>query len=218
MLMQKERELVVEYGKKLLTENLTNGTGGHISILDPETGYLAISPSGIGYFETEPEDVVIMDLDGNVVEGDRKPSSEWDLHIEMYKAKPGMNAVVHTHSMYCTVLACLGETLKSSHYILAAMGTDEIPLAPYVTYGTKELAEAAAAVIGESKACLLANHGMIGVGRDIRDAFGVAEKCEWLAEIQWRCEAVGTPNILPRDEMERVMEKFKSHGQKKKGE
>ena len=81
MLMEKERNLIVEYGKKLITENLTSGTGGNISIYDPEQGLFAISPSGIDYFETRPEDVVVMNLDGEIVEGDRKPSSEKDLHI-----------------------------------------------------------------------------------------------------------------------------------------
>lgn len=216
--MEKERNLIVEYGKKLITENLTDGTGGNISIYDPETGYFAISPSGIDYFKTEPEDVVIMDLDGNIIEGERKPSSEKDLHAEMYRIKPDVRSVVHTHSMYCTTLACLGEPIRSVHYVLADAGTDLVPVTPYVTYGTKDLAFAAADTIGEGKATLLGNHGMLAVGKNVAEAFMIARECEWIAQVQWRCMAVGKANILPRDEMERVMDKFKSHGQPKKKE
>ena len=215
MLMEKERNLIVEYGKKLITENLTDGTGGNISIYDPETGYFAISPSGIDYFKTNPEDVVVMDLDGNIIDGDKKPSSEKDLHAEMYRIKPDVRSVVHTHSMFCTTLACLGEPIRSVHYVLADAATDVVPVTPYVTYGTKDLALAAAETIGDGKATLLGNHGMLAVGKDLPEAFSIARECEWIAQIQWRCMAVGKANILPRDEMERVMEKFKTHGQPK---
>lgn len=214
--MEKERNLIVEYGKKLITENLTDGTGGNISIYDPETGLMAISPSGIDYFKTNPEDVVIMNLDGEIVDGDKKPSSEKDLHIEMYKIKPEVRSVVHTHSMFCTTFACLGMPINSVHYVLADAATDVVPVAPYVTYGTKDLALAAAETIGDGKACLLGNHGMLAVGKDVADAFGIARECEWVSQVQWRCMAVGKPNILSREEMEKVMEKFKTHGQVKK--
>ena len=126
MLMEKERNLIVEYGKKLITENLTDGTGGNISIYDPEQGLMAISPSGIDYFKTNPEDVVIMNLDGEIIDGDKKPSSEKDLHIEMYKLKPEVRSVVHTHSMFCTVMACLQEPIHAVHYVLADAGTYEV--------------------------------------------------------------------------------------------
>lgn len=216
MLMEKERNLIVEYGKKLITENLTDGTGGNISLYDPEKGLMAISPSGIDYFKTNPEDVVIMNLDGEIVDGDRKPSSEKDLHIEMYKIKPEITSVVHTHSMFCTVMACLQEPIHSVHYVLADAGTNEVPCTPYVTYGTKDLAMLAADTIGDGKACLLGNHGMLAVGKDVAEAFMIARECEWISQIQWRCMAVGKPNILTKEEMDVVMEKFKTHGQPKK--
>ena len=215
MLMEKERNLVVEYGKKLITENLTDGTGGNISIYDPETGLMAISPSGMDYFIIQPEDIVIMNLDGEIVEGSRKPSSEKDLHIEMYKNKPGITAAVHTHSMFCTTLACLGMPIYSVHYVLADAATDVVPVTPYVTYGTKDLALAADEAMGDAKATILANHGFISVGKNIGDAFGIARECEWVAQIQWRTMCVGKPNILSREEMERVMIKFQTHGQVK---
>ena len=108
MLMQEERELVVEYGKKMSAARLSTGTSGNISIYNAEKGLMAISPSGIDYFSTRPEDVVITDLDANIVDGDKKPSSEWGLHTTFYRHKPHARAVVHTHSMYCTTFAVLG--------------------------------------------------------------------------------------------------------------
>ena len=104
MLMENERKLIVEYGKLLVTKGLTTGTGGNISIFDKEKKYFAISPSGIDYFETEPEDVVIMDLDGKVVEGERKPSSEWMMHLIFYKKRDDVEAVVHTHSRFSSTI------------------------------------------------------------------------------------------------------------------
>ena len=105
MLMEFERQQIVDYGKRISSEKLTSGTSGNISIYDPETGLMAISPSGIDYFETKPEDIVIMKLDGTIVEGNRKPSSEHNLHIALYKVKKDARSIIHTHSTYCTVLS-----------------------------------------------------------------------------------------------------------------
>lgn len=109
MLMQEERELVVEYGRKMSTDRLSTGTSGNISVCNAEKGLMAISPSGMDYFSTTPEDVVITDLEANIVDGVRKPSSEWALHTAFYRHKPHARAVVHTHSMYCTTFAVLGQ-------------------------------------------------------------------------------------------------------------
>ena len=215
MLLEKERKEIVEYGKELIRQHLTSGTGGNISIYNREEDLMAISPSGIGYFETEPEDVVVMKLDGTVVDGNRKPSSEFDLHVALYREKPEITAVVHTHSMFCTVFSCLNRPLEAVHYILADAQVDTVPVAPYVTYGTKELAEAVQNTIGESHACLMANHGMITCGRTLKSAFSLARECEWIAELQWRCLCVGTPNILPSEEMKVVLDKFRNYGQVK---
>lgn len=215
MLLEKERQQVVDYGKKMSSEGLTSGTSGNISIYNREEGLMAISPSGIGYFETKPEDVVIMNLQGEIVEGDRKPSSEWGLHTEMYKVKPACRAVVHTHSMYCTVFASLNQPLRAVHYVIGDAGTATVPCAPYETFGTEELAQSAARTIGESNAVLLANHGMLTCGADIESAYGLAKGMEYCAELQYRCMCIGNPVILSDDEMDVVMEKFKSYGQKK---
>ena len=182
MLMQEERELVVEYGKKMSAARLSTGTSGNISIYNAEKGLVAISPSGMDYFSTTPEDVVILDLDGNVVDGKRKPSSEWALHTTFYKHKPHARAVVHTHSVYCTTLAVLGEPIRAVHYVIGDAGAAEVPCAPYQLFGTEALAEAAMEVCGKSDGVLLGNHGVLVVGKTVTDAMNKTEAAEAIAK------------------------------------
>ena len=213
MRMKEERELIVEYGKKMSAARLSTGTSGNISIYDPGTGLMAISPSGIDYFETLPEDVVVTDLDAKIVDGARKPSSEWALHALFYKAKPGARAVVHTHSMYCTTFAVLGQPLRAVHYAIASANTGEVPCAPYYPFGTVELARAAVRTAGDSDAVLLGNHGLVVCGKDIAGAYGLAKSMEYVAELQYRAMCIGRPNILSGEAMADVIERFKSYGQ-----
>ena len=213
MLMRKERELVAEYGKKMSAAGLSTGTSGNLSIYDPQGGLMAISPSGIGYFDTQPEDVVVMDLEGGVVEGSRKPSSEWGLHALFYRKKPGARAVVHTHSMYCTTFAVLGQPIQAVHYAIADAGAGTVPCAPYHLFGTPELAEAAVRTAGASNAVLLANHGLVVCGKDLDGAFSLARNMEYVAELQYRALCIGKPNVLSGEAMADVMERFKTYGQ-----
>ena len=213
MLMREERKLVAEYGRQMSSAGLSVGTSGNLSVYDPERGLMAISPSGIGYFDTRPEDVVVTDLEAHIVEGDRKPSSEWALHTLFYKRKPHIRAVVHTHSMYCTTFAVLGQPLRAVHYAIADAGAAEIPCAPYYPFGTSELAEAAVETAGDSDAVLLGNHGLVACGRSLAGAFGLARNLEYVAELQYRALCVGTPNILTGAQMADVMERFQSYGQ-----
>lgn len=213
MLMQEERELIVEYGKKLSTSGLCPGTSGNISIYNEEKGLMAISPSGIDYFSTTPEDVVITDLEANVVDGTRKPSSEWTLHTIFYKNRPDCRAVVHTHSRFCTTLSILGEPVRAVHYVVGDAGTACVPCAEYRTFGTVELAEEACRVAGNSLAVLLANHGMVAYGGSLKSAYSLALNLEYIAELQYRAMCVGKPNCLSDEEMANVIERFKTYGQ-----
>ena len=212
MLMENERKLIVEYGKLLVTKGLTTGTGGNISIFDKEKKYFAISPSGIDYFETEPEDVVIMDLDGKVVEGERKPSSEWMMHLIFYKKRDDVEAVVHTHSRFSSTISCMRWDIPALHYYVAFAGKT-IPCAKYASYGTQELADNAFEGMGEGKAALLANHGLITIGRSVKEAFLVAEMSEEMAEYYYRTKSIGEPVLLVEEEMESMLLRFKSYGQ-----
>nr|WP_300002485.1 L-fuculose-phosphate aldolase [Tissierella sp.] len=208
--MIKERELVVAYGKKLIKSGLTTGSGGNISILNRELGLVAISPSGKDYFETEIKDIVILDLEGRLVEGDLKPSSEKDMHLVFYKHREDANAIVHTHSKFATAIASMGWDLEPVHYLIGLAGRD-VKCADYAVYGSEELAQNALKAIKNRKAVLLANHGLIALGEGIEDAFSIAEHLEFVSEIYYLTKTLGQPNILSEKDMDDVMKKFNTY-------
>ncbi|MDD4692699.1 L-fuculose-phosphate aldolase [Eubacterium aggregans] len=215
MLLEKERQDVVKYCQKLITSGLTKGTGGNISILNREKGLFAISPSGIDYFETEPEDVVVMDLEGNIVDGKRKPSSEHGLHRIFYTDRDDIDAVVHTHSTYATVLATIREGLPASSYLVAFSGLD-VRCGDYASFGTPELATLTFEAMKDRYAAIMANHGLIGGGEDILNAFNIVEEIEQCCKVYVYARSIGTPVILDEAEMEKMIDKFhNSYGQKK---
>jgi L-fuculose-phosphate aldolase len=213
MLLLRERDDIVCFGRKLLAAGLTTGTGGNLSIVSRSEGLIAISPSGIEYEEMTPADVPVVDLAGAAVEGIRKPSSELDFHRALYRKRPDIRAVVHTHSVYATTMACLNWEIPAVHYLVAFSGL-KVPLAPYATFGTPELAANVAESIGEFNAVLLANHGLVTVGENLATAFAVAEEIELVARIYYQAKCIGDPVILPDGEMSRVVEKFASYGRK----
>jgi len=214
MLLQKERESVVVYCQKLVTNGLTKGTGGNISIVNREKKLIAISPSGLDYFKTKPEDVVVIDFDGNVVDGDRKPSSEIDMHRIFFINRPTVNAVVHAHSLYGAILACLNWNLEPVHYLIGYAG-ENVRCTPYCTFGTWELAKSAYEGMKDRNAVILGNHGLLAVGADIAKAFDTLEEVEFCAEIYYKTKIAGNPIILSKKEMDIVLDKFQTYGQKK---
>lgn len=214
MLLQEERELIVEYGRRLSTSNLTKGTGGNLSIFNREKQLMCISPSGIDYFKIKAEDVAVLDLEGKVVDGTKKPSSEYEMHKIFYVNRDDINAIIHTHTMYSTTIACLNWSLPPVHYMLALAGKD-VRCANYATYGTKELAENAFVAMKDRNAVLLANHGLLVGAKDIANAFNTTEEVEYCAELYYRTKAIGQPVIIPEEEMDIMMEKFKTYGQVK---
>jgi L-fuculose-phosphate aldolase len=213
MLMKSERIQVVEYGNKLASAGLVTGTSGNISIYKRSENLMAISPSGIDYQVMLPEDVVVMDLQQTVVDGSRKPSSEYRLHSIFYEKRADAGAVVHTHSPFATTVACLNLDLPAVHYMIAVAG-HKVTCAKYATFGTDELAENAFQAMEDRKAVLLANHGLVAVGEDISAAFKVAAEIEYVAEIYLRSTAVGVPVVISAEEMGDIIIKFKSYGQK----
>lgn len=215
MLMIKERTEIVEYGKRLVTSKLTKGTGGNLSIFNRDINLMAITPSGIDYFMIKPEDVVVLDLDGNIVDGDKTPSSEVEMHRIFYSNREDIDAIIHTHTMYATTLACLNWPLPPVHYMVALAGFD-VRCAKYATYGTKELAQNAYEAMRDRYAVLLANHGLLAGAKDLANAFNITEEIEYCAELYYRTKAIGEPVILPIEEMTLMLEKFKTYGQVKK--
>lgn len=213
MLLMEERKAVVEYGKKLIESGLTQGTGGNISLYNREAGLVAISPSGLDYFETAPEDVVVLNLDGEIIDGERKASSEMEMHLIFYRQRQDVDALVHTHSPYAKTIASLRWDLPAVSYLVAYAGPN-VRCSAYETFGTKELAEAAFKGMEDRRAVLLANHGLIAGANNIQTAFTIAQEIEFCARIYYQAKCIGEPAILPEEEMARLAEKFKTYGQK----
>jgi L-fuculose-phosphate aldolase len=214
MLLLEEREELVKYGKMIIQAGLTKGTGGNFSIYNREKNLMAITPSGIPYMIMKPEDIVIMDLDGVVVEGNLIPSSEHAMHAMTYKNRSDVNAMVHIHSVFCTTLSALNEPLPAVDYLVAFSGGKEVKCAKYATYGTVELAENALEALGNQNAVLLANHGLNAVAGNMMMAFAIAEQIEFCAEIYIRGRSAGTPVILSEEEMTMMVKRFANYGQK----
>jgi L-fuculose-phosphate aldolase len=211
MLLEKERESITQFGRKLIDAQLTTGTGGNLSIFNRAEGLVAIKPSGVAYFDMTPSDVVVIDLGGTVLDGKLKPSSETLFHLSLYKFRPDINAVVHTHQIYATTIACLNWELPAVHYLISLSG-NKVPLAAYATYGSPELSENILQAIGNYNACLLANHGLITVGINIAAAFAAAEEIELVSRLYYQSKCIGNPVILSDDDMKDVIKKLQTYG------
>ena len=213
MLLAQEREQVVAYGKRLVETGLTEGTFGNLSVVNREQGLMAISPSGMDYFLTRPEDVAVVDLEGRQVDGGHKPSSEADLHRLVYQARADVNGVVHTHSPFATILSCLRWPIPPIHYLVAYSGR-EVPCIPYYPFGSLELAEAARDALAEDvNVCLLGNHGLLAAGGSLSFAFDAAQQLEFLAKVYYYTRQAGGGVNLTPEELEAMLGKFQSYRQ-----
>lgn len=214
MLLEKERKEIIEYGKRMIREGLTKGTGGNISMVNREKNLMAITPSGIDYMEIQPENIVILDVQtGKIVDGNKVPSSESDMHRIFYKYRDDIQAMVHTHSKFAAGLSCTGEKLPAVHYLLAVAGVD-VPCAEYATYGTVKLAKNAFEAMKGTKAVLLSNHGMIAGGATLAEAYNIAENVEFCCELYFIAKTMGQPKILSEEEMRAMIERFKDYGKR----
>jgi L-fuculose-phosphate aldolase len=209
-------EEVARIARQMISSGLVTGTSGNVSARTPE-GDVLITPSGLDYGQLEPGNIVLVDLEKNVLEGALEPSSETPMHTGIYRARPQVDAVVHTHSRFATTLACLGLEIPPVHYMLTTLSEDgRIPLAPYATYGTEELAGYAGEVLGEThNACLLQNHGTITVGESTEEAFSRTVVLEEMAEVYYRARLAGEPILLSPEQVEEVAAKITDYGQAK---
>lgn len=212
--MKALREQLLQTTRKLTELGLNRGTSGNVSVRDGD-GFL-VTPSGIAAEVMTVRDLVWMDFDGRV-DGARPPSSEWRFHRDILQRRPEVAAVVHAHSMFATTLACLHRDIPPFHYMIALAGGDSIRCAPYALFGTQALSDAALDALDGRKACLLANHGMIAVGRDLDDALAVTVEVETLSEQYWRALQAGGPVLLTKQEMTEAIEQFKGYGRWKQG-
>lgn len=211
MILEKERQSIIETGKRMIIARLTTGTGGNLSIFNREEGLIAIKPSGVPYQTMQAEDVVILKPTGEQVDGKLKPSSETKFHLAIYQARPDVNAILHSHQVHATTIACMGIELPAVHYLIGWCG-DKVPLAPYATFGTQALSDNILSVLGDYRACLLENHGLITLGTDLNQAFDIAEELELVAQIYIQAKSMGEPKLLNQEQMAEVLEKFKTYG------
>jgi L-fuculose-phosphate aldolase len=203
------REQLLAVARKLSDSGLNRGASGNISVRVGE-GFL-VTPTGMTAESMTPSDMVQMDFDGQA-QGKRAPTSEWRFHRDILAARTEISAVIHTHAMFATTLACLRRDIPPFHYMIAVAGGDTIRCSPYALFGSQALSDAAVAALHDRKACLLANHGMIALGRDLDEAFAVAVEVEALCEQYWRALQVGEPHLLTAKQMVEVHEQFKGYG------
>jgi L-fuculose-phosphate aldolase len=208
-MMQAQREQLLHITRRLSELDLNRGTSGNVSVRAGEG--LLITPSGVTVEAMTPHDMVWMGFDGKP-QGERQPSSEWRFHRDIYAARLEVGAVIHTHSMFATTLACLRRDIPPFHYMIALVGGANIRCAPYALFGSQELSRVALQALEGRKACLLANHGMIALGKDLDQALDVTVAVETLCEQYWRALQVGEPHLLTAQQMAEVMEQFKGYG------
>ncbi len=204
------RREVIATALKMNALGINQGKSGNVSTRI-DGGFL-ITPTGVPYEETKPEQIVAMHMDGHF-DGDTLPSSEWRFHRDIYAARSEVGAIVHTHSTYATTIACLGQDIPPFHYMIAIAGGRDIRCAPYATFGTQALSDHALTALAGRQACLLAQHGMIAVGAGLPKALALAVEVESLARMYWQARQIGLPPLLSDTEMMTVLEKFKTYGQ-----
>lgn len=209
----KLRQKLIRTYKKLISMGLNRGTSGNCSVrCDPSTQFL-ITPSGVPLEKMTSATIVQMDLDGSV-HSNGKPSSEWRFHCDILKQRSDVQAIVHTHSVAATALACMRQEIPAFHYMVALAGGDSIRCAPYALFGSQALSDGALDALEGRKACLMANHGVIALGGDLHEAVQVAQEVENLAEQYIKACSIGEPHLLSKAEMGEVLEKFKNYGYK----
>jgi L-fuculose-phosphate aldolase len=210
--LQELGRAVVESAQEMKRTGLVEGTAGNVSCVDKSRSFALITPTGVPFLELVAAQLAIVDLDGNLLHGEYLPSSELQMHLEIYRSRPDVRSVVHTHSRFATTFAVLNRPIEAVHYVLAFAGPS-VEVAPYRTYGSKELGESCVSTLGDRNAVLLQNHGVIAVGSTAAKALNVAQNVEYTAELLWRALCIGTPTVLSDEEMARVAKKFVSYGQ-----
>lgn len=207
------RRALIDAARRLAASGLNVNASGNLSVRTG--GGIVVTPSGIPPAAMGPDDCVLLDDTGRPAAADGPvPTSEWRLHVEIYRRRPDVSAIVHTHSPEATAAATLGRPLPAVHYVVARFGGGALACAPYATYGSAELAAGVADTLGDDRAaCLMANHGAIALGTDLCAASSLALDVEWFCGVYRRALALGAPRVLDDTEIRRVSEAFRSYGQ-----
>jgi L-fuculose-phosphate aldolase len=210
--MSDPRRAVVDAMRALERQGLNHGTAGNIGVR--VHGGVLVTPSGMVPGQLGAGDIVLLDNQGTPARDQRRPTSEWRIHVDVLAARPEVYAVVHTHSPEATAAACLRQPLPAVHYVVARTGSTTVPCADYATFGTAELSANVLTALGTGYAALMANHGMVALGADLDAAMALALDVEWLARVRRLAVASGQPvHVLPDDEIARVADLFATYGQ-----
>jgi L-fuculose-phosphate aldolase len=204
-----KRRAIVDACRRMNALGINQGTSGNISVRHGDG--LLITPTGVPYEAMTPDQIVFMEMNGSHA-GDQRPSSEWRFHLDIMRSRNEVEAVVHAHPTYCTILAIMGLEIPPIHYMIAVAGGDSIRCSPYATYGTSELSQHALTALEGRFACLLGHHGMIAIGSSLAKAMWLAVEVETLARQYHGCLQIGQPVLLPKDEIERVRVKMAGYG------
>jgi L-fuculose-phosphate aldolase len=207
------REALLDAVRRLDAAGLNVNASGNLSVRAGRG--LLVTPSGIAPDAMTVDDLVALEDDGTPVEfSGRTPTSEWRLHVEVYRRRPDVAAIVHTHAPEATAASTTGKSVPAVHYVVARFGGTELACAPYATYGSAELAAAVADTLGaERSACLMANHGSISIASDLPTAVTLTRDLEWFCGVYRRALAIGDPTVLADREVAEVAERFRSYGQ-----
>lgn len=206
-----ERNEVVKTARKL-----SAGRTGNLSIR-VDNGFL-ITPTGVPNEELKMDRIVLIQSDGTSSADQMQPSSEWRFHSDLYQKRSDISAIIHTHSTYATTLACLQKEIPAFHYMIAEAGGDNIRCAEYATFGTQALSDNIIVAMQDRKACLMANHGMLAVGENLKQVFDLSSQVEELAKQYILALQIGDPIILSKEEMATNIEKFKTYGKQNESE
>ena len=195
---------------KMREDGVNQGTAGNISVRFKDG--MLITPSGMPYEIMKPEDIVFVNSKGEA-EKDKIPSSEWRFHLSILKDNPNFNAVIHNHAVYSSMVSILNiDYIPAIHYMVGVAGGNKIPCAKYATYGTQELCDNISEAMKGYKACILNNHGLVAADENLQKAYHVMMEVENLARLYIGVKTIGDFSILPDNEMEIVLEKFKNYG------
>ena len=207
-MLEKLKEELVQLHLELPKNNLVMWTGGNVSARDPETGLVVIKASGIRYEDMGPEHMVVVDMDAKVVEGDFKPSSDVHSHLYIYKHRPDVFGVVHTHSRYATAFATVGKPIPCVLTAIADEFGGPIPCGGFALIGDEAIGKVVVDSIGKSPAVLLKNHGVFTIGKNATAAVKAAVMTEDAAATVWMALQIGTPDIISQDDVDKLHDRY----------
>jgi L-ribulose-5-phosphate 4-epimerase len=207
-MLDKLKQELMELHLELPKNNLVVWTGGNVSARDPETGLVVIKASGIRYEEMRPHHMVVVDIDGKMLEGDYKPSSDVYSHLYIYKHRPDVNGVVHTHSVYATAFAAVGKEIPCVLTAIADEFGGPIPCGGFALIGDDAIGKVVIESIGKSPAVLLKNHGVFTIGKNAKSAVKAAVMTEDNAKTVWLAMQIGVPDVIPQDDVEKLHHRY----------